>query len=146
MSEDDTKRRKEDSLVQDYNTILRESSLLTTFAGILFGFLLEISINAPESFDISDRIVLLMALFSITVAISFFVMPVVYHHMQYPYKDLEKFKQRSHKFIIFGLLPAIFTLFLGLELALSSIIDRFPAFVLAALPFMLVYIFFRMRK
>lgn len=146
MSEDDTKRRKEDSLVQDYNTILRESSLLTTFAGILFGFLLEISINAPESFDISDRIVLLIALFSITIAISFFVMPVVYHHMQYPYKDLEKFKQRSHRFIIFGLLPAIFTLFLGLELALSSIIDRFPAFVLAALPFMLVYIFFRMRK
>ena len=146
MSEDDTKRRKEDALVQDYNTILRESSLLTTFAGILFGFLLEISINAPESFDISDRIVLLIALFSISVAISFFVMPVVYHHMQYPYKDLEKFKQRSHKFIIFGLLPAIFTLFLGLELALSSIIDRFPAFVLAALPFMLVYIFFRMRK
>lgn len=79
MSEDDTKRRKEDALVQDYNTILRESSLLTTFAGILFGFLLEISINAPESFDISDRIVLLIALFSITVAISFFVMPVVYH-------------------------------------------------------------------
>lgn len=146
MSEDDTKRRKEDALVQDYNTILRESSLLTTFAGILFGFLLEISINAPESFDISDRIVLLIALFSITVAISFFVMPVVYHHVQYPYKDLEKFKQRSHRFIIFGLLPAIFTLFLGLELALSSIIDRFPAFVLAALPFMLVYIFFRMRK
>lgn len=146
MSEDDTKRRKEDALVQDYNTILRESSLLTTFAGILFGFLLEISINAPESFDISDRIVLLIALFSITVAISFFVMPVVYHHMQYPYKDLEKFKQRSHRFIIFGLLPAIFTLLLGLELALSSIIDRFPAFVLAALPFMLVYIFFRMRK
>lgn len=146
MSEDDTKRRKEDALVQDYNTILRESSLLTTFAGILFGFLLEISINAPESFDISDRIVLLIALFSITVAISFFVMPVVYHHVQYPYKDLEKFKQRSHRSIIFGLLPAIFTLFLGLELALSSIIDRFPAFVLAALPFMLVYIFFRMRK
>jgi Family of unknown function (DUF6328) len=128
LSEDDTKRRKEDALVQDYNTILRESSLLTAFAGILFGFLLEISINAPESFDISDRIVLLIALFSITVAISFFVMPVVYHHMQYPYKDLEKFKQRSHRFIIFGILPAIFTLFLRLELALSSIIDRFPAF------------------
>ena len=99
MSEDDTKRRKEDALVQDYNTILRESSLLTTFAGILFGFLLEISVNAPESFDISDRIVLLIALFSITVAISFFVMPVVYHHMQYPYKDSEKFKQRSHNLL-----------------------------------------------
>ena len=126
--------------------ILRESSLLTAFARILFGFLLEISINAPESFDISDRIVLLIALFSITVAISFFVMPVVYHHVQYPYNDLERFKVRSHRFIIFGLLPAIFTLFLGLELALSSIIERFPAFLLATLPFMLVYLFFRMRK
>jgi Family of unknown function (DUF6328) len=107
LSEDDTKEREGDALAQDYNTILRESSLLTAFAGILFGFLLEISINAPESFDFSDRIVLLIALFSITVAISFFVMPVVYHHVQYPYKDMEKFKVRSHRFIIFGLLPAI---------------------------------------
>ncbi|MFZ0696874.1 MAG: hypothetical protein WAM88_07020 [Nitrososphaeraceae archaeon] len=57
MSEDDTKGRKEDALAQDYNTILRESSLLTAFAGILFSFLLEISINAPESFDFRRHMV-----------------------------------------------------------------------------------------
>ena len=73
-------------------------------------------------------------------------MPVIYHHLQYPYKDLDKFKIRSHRFIIFVLIPAGITLFLGLELALSSILDRFPAFILAAIPFVLVYILFRMRK
>jgi hypothetical protein len=73
-------------------------------------------------------------------------MPVIYHHIQYPYKDLHKFKIRSHRFIVFGLIPAGITLFLGLELALSSILDRFPAFMLVAIPFAVVYILFRMRK
>ena len=87
--------------------LLKESALLTTFAGILFGFLLDISINAPEDeFAFIDRIILLVALFSITISISLFVMPVVYHHVQYPYRDLEKFKVRSHRFIMFGLIPA----------------------------------------
>ena len=47
---------------------------------------------------------------------------------------------------MFGLIPAGITLYLGLELALSSILDRFSAFILAAIPFALVYILFRMRK
>jgi Family of unknown function (DUF6328) len=143
---DDTTKRKEDRLIKDYDTILKESALLTTFAGILFGFLLEISINTPEDFALGDKIILLLSLFSITIAASLFVMPVIYHHLQYPYKDLDKFKIRSHRFIVFGLILASVTLFLGLELALSSILDRFPAFILAAIPFVLVYILFRMRK
>ena len=73
-------------------------------------------------------------------------MPVIYHHLQYPYKDIEKFKQRSHRFIIFGLLPAGITLYLGLEIALSSVMKAGFAFALAAVPFVMVYIFFRMRK
>ncbi len=132
---DDDITRKEDRLIKDYDTILKESALLTTFAGILFGFLLEISINTPENFALGDKIILLLSLFSITIAASLFVMPVIYHHLQYPYKDLDKFKIRSHRFIIFGLIPASVTLFLGLELALSSLLDRFPAFILAAVPF-----------
>jgi Family of unknown function (DUF6328) len=112
----------------------------------LFGFLLEISINTSDDFASGDKIILLLSLFSITIAASLFVMPVIYHHLQYPYKDLDKFKIRSHRFIVFGLIPAGITLFLGLELALSSILDRFPAFILAAVPFVLVYMLFRMRK
>lgn len=113
-NDDDTTKRKEDRLIKDYDTILREAALLTTFAGILFGFLLEISINTPDDFALGDKIILLLSLFSITIAASLFVMPVIYHHLQYPYKDLDKFKIRSHRFIVFGLIPAGITLFLGL--------------------------------
>jgi hypothetical protein len=38
--DDDDATRKEDKISQGYDTILRESALLTTFVGILFGFLL----------------------------------------------------------------------------------------------------------
>ena len=68
---DDEATRKEDRLTQGYDTILKESALLTTFAGILFGFLLEISINTPRDFALGDRIILLFSLFSITIAALF---------------------------------------------------------------------------
>lgn len=139
-------KRERDTIIKDYDTILRESALLTTFAGILFGFLLEISISGVSAFSFDDRITLLIALFSITIAASLFVMPVIYHHIQYPYKDLDKIKTRSHRFIVFGLIPAGVTMYLGLELALSSIIEKFPSFVLATIPFLLVIVLFRLRK
>ncbi|MDQ3853535.1 MAG: DUF6328 family protein [Thermoproteota archaeon] len=143
---DKEKKEEKDRLIRDYDTIVRESALLTTSGGILFGFLLSISINIPESFSLTNRISLLVALYSITIAISLFVMPVVYHHVQYPYRDLEKFKERSHKFMIFGLIPAGVTLYLALEIALSFTVGREIAFGLAAIPFLLVYILFKKRK
>ena len=143
---DKENEEERDRLVRDYDTIVRESALLTTSGGILFGFLLSISINTPENFTLVDKISLLLALYSITIAISLFVMPVVYHHMQYPYKDLEKFKDRSHRFMMFGLIPAGITLYLALEIALSFTVGQVIAFVLAALPFILVYCLFRKRK
>jgi Family of unknown function (DUF6328) len=143
---DKEKREERDHLTQDYDTIVKESSLLTTAGGILFGFLLSISINNPESFSLINRITLLVALYSITIAISLFVMPVIYHHLQYPYSDLEKFKERSHKFMIFGLIPVGLTLYLALEIALSFTVSREIAFGLAAIPFLLVYLLFKKRK
>ncbi|HXV45743.1 MAG TPA: hypothetical protein VD736_03630 [Nitrososphaera sp.] len=59
MREDDAAR---DRLVQDYGTVLRESAVLTTFAGILFGFLFNTSVSAPDSLVYADRISLLVAL------------------------------------------------------------------------------------
>ncbi len=143
------KKKKEgekDGLIQGYDTIVKESGLLTTTGGILFGFLLDISINPPESFSFINRITLLVALYSITIAISLFVMPVIYHHVQYPYRDLEKFKERSHRFMMFGLIPAGVTLYLALEIALSFTVSREVAFGLAAIPFLLVYVIFINRK
>ena len=143
--ERDENGREKDRLLRDYDSVIRESALLTTFTGILFGFLLTISVQSAGEFSVIDRITLLVAIFSITVAISLFVLPVVYHHMQYPYKDLEKFKERVHKFMIFGFIPTGVTLYLCLVLSLSSIISE-VAFLLAAIPFVLVYVLFLKRK
>lgn len=136
----------DDKLVRHYDTILKESALLTTFSGILFGFLLNISVNTPSTFTTIDVIILIIALYSITVAASLFVMPVVYHHVQYPYGDLNKFKIRSHRFILSGLVPAGITLYLGLELAIHSRLGTIESFILASFPFILVYFLFKTRK
>lgn len=146
MPEDDNTREMDDKLVQRYDTILKESALLSTFSGILFGFLLNMAINVPNNFAFIDSITLIIALYSITVAASLFVMPVVYYHLQYPYGDLDKFKSRSHRFILLGLIPAGITLYLGLELAIHSLLGIIESFILASLPFILVYFLFRARK
>jgi hypothetical protein len=142
---DDT-HEMDDKLVQRYDTILKESALLSTFSGILFGFLLNMAINVPNNFEFIDKLTLIVALYSTTVAASLFVMPVVYHHLQYPYGSLDKFKSRSHTFIILGLIPAGITLYLGLELAIHSLLGSIESFILASLPFILVYFLFRARK
>jgi Family of unknown function (DUF6328) len=131
---------------QNYDTILKESALLATFAGILFGFLLQISINTPRYFTYSDKAILLVALFSIAIAACLFAMPVVYHHLQYPYTNLEKFKARSHRFTIFGLIHSGITLYLGVEIALKSVLNTIMAFALAAIPFIVVYLYYRERR
>ena len=146
MSDKDEKGRKDD-LVKDYGAVLRESAILTSFSGFLFGFLLNISITSSASFILIDKIILLIALFSITVSVSLFIMPIIYHHLEYPYIDFEKFKQRSHRFTLFGLIPAMITLFLGLQLATSFLIGNITiSFLVGIIPFALIYAFYRLRK
>ncbi len=146
LSKDDNKSYKDDKLTFGYDTILKESAVLTTFAGILFGFLLNMSVNVPKNFLYQDRIIIIVSLSSITIAVLLFIMPVIYHHLEYPYIDISKFKKRSHRFFLFGLIPTGITLYLGLELAISSITGFAQSFILASLPFILVYFLFRARK
>jgi hypothetical protein len=74
-------------------------------------------------------------------------MPIIYHHLEYPYIDFEKFRQRSRRFILFGLIPAMITLFLGLQLAMSFLVGNIVvSFLLGAIPFVLIYVFYRLRK
>jgi hypothetical protein len=141
-----------DALSVDYS--LRENSLLTTVSVFLFAFLLNTALNLPKSFSYVDILILTIAIFSITIAVSLFVMPVVYHHAQYPYTDIEKLKKRNHRFTMYGLVPAAVTLYLGLELGIDLalrispsyvLVDRI-AFLLAAIPFVLVFILYKKRK
>lgn len=139
---------------KDYDTILKESAVLTTVSGFLFAFLLNISINRPSDFSFEDGIILMIALFTITFATSFLSMPVFYHHLQYPYRNIEKFKLRSHRFIIFGTAPLFITLYLGLllglkfglHLAFDSPLIEYWAYILSLVPFATMYIFYRLRK
>lgn len=148
MSEDDhIEKASKDKLTADYGAVLRESAILTTFSVFLFGFLLNISINPSSEFVLMDKIILLVALFSITISAVLFIMPVIYHHLEFPYLDFMKFKQRSHRFTLFGLIPAMITLFLGLQLATRSLIGNIAiSFVLGLIPFILIYVFYRLRK
>lgn len=151
--EDD--KNNEDELIKDYNAILRESTLLTTVSGFIFGFIFNTTINTPRNFTPIDSIILMFALFTSTCSICLFVMPVVYHNLQYPYTNLEKFKKRSHNFVVFGLVPGAVTLYLGLLLGLrlglkltvpsESYIDYLST-LLAFLPFGIVFIAFMERK
>lgn len=146
-NKDSDERADRDELTSDYGSIIRESALLTTFSAFLFGFLLNISIAYSSGFDLEDKIIALGALFSITISISFFIMPVIYHHLEYPYIDFKKFKGRSHRFTLFGLIPAMITLFLGLELAMTSLVqNHLVALLLGMVPFVLIYILYRLRK
>lgn len=47
-------------------------------------------------------------------------MPIIYHHIQYPYGDFEKFRKRSHRFILYGLIHVGVTLIIALEIASLS--------------------------
>ena len=129
-----------------YDTILKESAALTTFSGILFGFILNISINPPITFSYMDKILLLITLFTITIATSLFVMPIIYHHIQYPYGDFEKFRKRSHRFILYGLIPVGITLLIALEIASSLLINQSLSIILSLIPFILIIIFYLKRK
>jgi hypothetical protein len=147
------KEEVKEDIIHDYDSVLKESGVLTSVSGIISGFLLNISINPPNRFTIEDSIILMISLYSISFAISFFIMPIVYHHIQYPYKDLEKFKIRSHRFIKFGMIPAALTMYFGLVLGLKfslhasvGIYYEHISYLLAIVPFIFVYIFFKMRK
>jgi hypothetical protein len=147
VEKDEDEKVRKDDLVIDYGAVLRESAILTSFSGFLFGFLLNISITSSASFILIDKIILLIALLSITTSVSLFIMPIIYHHLEYPYMDFEKFKQRSHRFTLFGLIPAMITLFLGLQLAMRFLIGNVVvSFLLGAIPFVLIYAFYRLRK
>ena len=129
-----------------YDTILKESAALVTFSGILFGFILNISINPPDTFSYMDKILLLITLYAITIAACLFVMPIIYHHLQYPYHDFEKFRKRSHRFILYGLIPVGITLIIALGISSSLLINKSIFIPLSLIPFILIIIRYLKRK
>ena len=57
--------------------------ILATSCTIFFGFLLKIAVNPPSYFRLFDSIILLTALYAVTVATIMFILPVIYHASSY---------------------------------------------------------------
>ena len=74
-----------------------------------------------------------------------FVLPVAYHHIQFPYEDFEKFQARSHRWILIGLPLLGVGLYLALCLALWSLFGA-AAMGIAGAPLLAATIFFVLRK
>ena len=56
-----------DDIIHDYDSVLKESGVLTSVSGIISGFLLNISINPPNGFTIEDSMILMISLYSISL-------------------------------------------------------------------------------
>jgi hypothetical protein len=134
---------QEDGLVEDYRTILQELALLTTVSVLLFGFLL----SSAGSFADSGLEEALYSFAIVLVATStlIFVLPVAYHHIQFPYQDFDKFTERTHGWTLLGLPLLAGGLYLSLSLALWSLLEEW-ALAVAALPLVAISIVFQIRK
>jgi hypothetical protein len=104
-----------DAIVADYRTLLSELALLTTISVLLFGFLLTAALR--ESRSRLEEWIMVAALVIVASATLIFAMPVVYHRLQFPYENWEKFQRRAHGFITIGFPVFVAGFYLSLTLA-----------------------------
>src|SRR5215475_1082395 len=98
----------------------RWPQILASASSIFFGFLLDIAVNPPSYFRLFDNMVLLAALYAVTVATAMFIMPVIYHISSYLRFDVERFLHRSRQYVLIGIICVMLAMYLGLGLAMNS--------------------------
>ena len=145
-SEDDRINRYSSENYDIVGSNLDWSIILASACSIFFGFLLKILVNSPSYFTFFDNIILLAALYSVTVATAMFIMPVIYHVSNYRRLNVEKFLSRAKKPIWIGIACITLAMYLALGLALNSKVPIPIAYSLASLPFIFIFFeFFRLR-
>ena len=120
------------------------SIVLGAASSISFGFILNITINRPSYFQFLDNIILLAALYAVTVATAMFIMPVIHHSTHYRQFDVEKFLLVTKEHVLIGIVCVMLAMYLGLGLALDSKLPILISYGLASLPF--IFIFFQLLK
>lgn len=136
-------RAENDELITDYKESLAELTLLTTVSVLLFGFLLA---NARAFADSRfEEWVFAGATVLVASATLVFILPVAYHHFEFPYSNFAKFQARSHRWVLIGVPLLASGLYLCLCLALWALFGAF-ALGVAALPFAAAASFFALRK
>jgi len=128
--------------------IMAEVRQFTTVAGVLFGFLLTVGIAYLDRIPGPvQRILLVLAMASTASAMLIFILPPLYHHLRFPMdqRQLLQFYWRSHKFIIWGIVPLYAAVYFSLLLALSQI-SYFYGLLVATVILIVPFVAYELRK
>jgi hypothetical protein len=112
--------------------------ILATSCTIFFGFLLKIAVNPPSYFRLFDSIILLTALYAVTVATIMFILPVIYHATSYRRLDVERFLSRTKRYVLIGIICVMVSIYLILGLVLNSKLPVQIAYSFSSLPFIFI--------
>jgi Family of unknown function (DUF6328) len=115
--------------------------ILASASSIFFGFLLKIAVNPPSYFAFFDNIILLAALYAVTVATAMFILPVIFHASHYRKLDVERLLPRNKQYILIGIFCVMLAMYLVLGLLLTSKLPGGIAYSLASLPFIAIILF-----
>ncbi|MFA5382906.1 MAG: DUF6328 family protein [Candidatus Micrarchaeia archaeon] len=114
------KNNKTYDIGKQLNDILGEVRTLTGVIGILFGFLLATAFSAQNLNELENKL-LIGALYCSIISLGIFIMPIIYHHLEFPYKNIEKFIKRFHRFTMLGFVPFVLTFFFAIYLAFERL-------------------------
>lgn len=144
-----TNQRKESSrvehdVVENYADLINELRLLTTVSALLFGFLLAFGSRDGSGSDI-ERWSFFAAIIATATSTALFVLPSVYHRLQFPYNDWDKFQRRAHAFMMIGVPFLAAGFYFSLALAVWDRVEQ-GAFVIAAIPLVAVGVVLAFRR
>ncbi|MGZ4938268.1 MAG: DUF6328 family protein [Halobacteriota archaeon] len=128
--------------------VIAEVRQFTTVAGVLFGFLLTVSVAYLDSIpSLMQRVLLVLALACTASATLMFILPPLYHHLRFPMdrKQTLQFYWRSHKFIVWGIVPLYVGIYFSILLALSRIIGLY-ALIFATIVVIVPFVAYELRK
>jgi hypothetical protein len=128
--------------------ILAEVRQFTTIAGVLVGFLLTVSVAYLDRIpEFIERIFLVLAFAFTATAMLIFMLPPFYHHLRFPMdqKQLLQFSWRSHKFIVWGIVPLYLGVYFSMLLALFQITGLY-GFILATVIVVTPFVAYELRK
>ena len=142
--DDDPVMRSSTERYDRVGVTFRWPQILASASSIFFGFLLNIAVDPPSYFTFFDNVILLAALYAVTVATTMFILPVIFHATHYRKLDVERFLLRNKRYVLIGIFCVMLAMYLGLGLALDSKLPGEIAYGLASLPFIFIFFeFFR---
>ena len=135
---------KDTDVARDLSDVLAENRTMISLNGIIFAFLLTASI-IRQNISPMEEYLLSGAIITSVLSLGIFAMPVLYHHLQFPYQDRHKFILRSHRFITYGFIPFALTFILSTALALYTVFQE-KAFVITIAILLILLVIYVGRK